>query len=97
MHMIEPLFDRVIVKRTEQETSTKGGILLPPTAQSKSPIAEVCYVGAGRETNDGTLIPLKVKVGDKVLLSTWGGDELNLGGEKLLVIKESDILAKITN
>ena len=69
---IKPLFDRVLVKRLEQENKTSGGILLPDSVQQKSTVAEVCEVGSGRELSDGKLVDLKVKKGDKVLLSEVG-------------------------
>lgn len=93
---IIPLQDRMLVKRIEQETKTKGGIIIPDTAQNEKPTeGEVIAVGSGARDQSGKLIPLDVKVGDKILFAKWGGNEIKIEGEDYLIIKESDVLAII--
>ncbi len=91
---IIPLQDRILVKRIEQETKTKSGIIIPDTAQNEKPTeGEVIAVGAGTRDQNGKLIPLDVKVGDVILFAKWGGNEIKVDGEEYLIIKESDVLA----
>jgi chaperonin GroES len=92
---IKPLYDRVVVKKTEVEQKTAGGIILPDTAKEESQIGEVVAVGEGRLLENGEVRPLKVKEGDKVLYSKYAGNEVELDGEKYLIIREEDILAVI--
>ena len=92
---IRPLHDRVIVKRTEEEEKTKGGIIIPDTAKEKPAEGKVIAVGEGRIKKDGTKIPLEVKVGDRVLFSKFGGTEVKIDGEEHLMMREDDILAII--
>jgi chaperonin GroES len=87
-----PLHDRVLVKRVEEETTTKGGIIIPDTAKEKPQEAEVVAVGGGAIKDDGSVRPLDVKVGDRVLFAKWGGTEVTIDGAELLIMKESDIL-----
>jgi len=92
---IKPLYDRVVVKKTEVEQKTAGGIILPDTAKEESQIGEVVAVGEGRLLENGEVRPLKVKEGDNVLYSKYAGNEVELDGEKYLIIREEDILAVI--
>ncbi len=88
-----PLHDRVLVRRIEQNEKTAGGIIIPDTVKEKPMEAEVLAVGPGAFNEDGEeRVPLDVKVGDRVLISKWGGTEVNIDGEELLVLKESDII-----
>ncbi len=93
---VTPLHDRVLVKRLEAEETTKGGIIIPDTAKEKPQEAEVIAVGKGRVTEDGKVIPLEVKKGDKVLIGKFSGTEVNIGGEEHVIVREEEILAKIT-
>lgn len=90
---IVPLGDRVVLKRQEAETTTAGGIVLPDAAQDKPHKGEVIAVGDGHVRNDGTKTPLTVKEGDRVLFSSYAGDEISVGDEEYLLLRESDILA----
>lgn len=87
-----PLHDRVLVKRIESEEKTKSGIIIPDTAKEKPQEGEVVAVGAGLRKEDGTLIPLDVKSGDRVLFGKWSGTEIKIEGDEFLVMKESDIV-----
>lgn len=89
---IRPLQDRVIVKRLEEEQKTKGGIFIPDTAKEKPIEGEIVAVGKGKVADDGKLIPLDVKVGDRVLFSKYGGTEIKIEGEEYLIMREDDIL-----
>jgi chaperonin GroES len=86
------LHDRVVVRRVEEETRTAGGILIPDTAKEKPIQGEVIAVGPGARDERGTLVPLAVKTGDRVLFGKWSGTEVKISGEDLLIMKESDIL-----
>lgn len=90
---IRPLHDRVIVKRIDEERKTASGIVIPDTAAEKPDQGEVLAVGKGKKTDDGKLIQLDVKVGDKVLFGKYSGTEVKLDGTDLLVVKEDDIFA----
>ena len=92
---IKPLYDRVLVRRLEQEQKTKGGIIIPDTAKEKPMQAEILAVGDGARDDRGVLIALQVKVGDVVLFGKWAGTEVKVDGEELLIMKESDIIAII--
>ncbi|MEI9475079.1 MAG: co-chaperone GroES [Deltaproteobacteria bacterium] len=92
---IRPLHDRVIVKRTEEEEKTKGGIIIPDTAKEKPAEGKIVAVGEGRIKKDGTKIPLEVKAGDRVLFTKFGGTEVKIDGEEHLMMREEDILAII--
>jgi len=87
-----PLHDRVVVKRVKEEEKTRGGIIIPDTAQEKPQEGEVIAVGPGARDEDGERIPLDVKVGDRVLFGKWSGTEVKIDGEELLIMKESDIM-----
>jgi chaperonin GroES len=90
---IVPLGDRVVLRRAEAEAKTAGGIVLPDTARDKPQKGEVVAVGDGHVKKDGTRIPLTVKEGDKVIFSSYAGDEIEIREEKYLLLRESDILA----
>ncbi len=92
---IRPLHDRIIVKRTEEEEKTKGGIIIPDTAKEKPVEGKVIAIGEGRIKKDGTKIPLEVKVGDRVLFTKYGGTEVKIDGEEHLMMREDDILAVV--
>ena len=89
---LRPLADRVIVKILESEEKTKGGIFLPDTAKEKPQRGEIVAAGKGRVTEDGKVLPLEVKAGDKVLFSKYAGTEIKLSGEEYLMMREEDIL-----
>ena len=91
-----PLHDRVVVRRVDQEEKSRGGIIIPDTAQEKPMEGEIIAVGPGVRADDGTLQPLDVKAGDRVLFGKWSGTEVKLDGEELLIMKESDIMGVIT-
>ncbi|KQQ81230.1 MULTISPECIES: co-chaperone GroES [Aureimonas] len=87
-----PLHDRVVVRRVESEAKTAGGIIIPDTAKEKPQEGEIVAVGAGARDETGKVNPLEVKAGDRILFGKWSGTEIKLGGEDLLIMKESDIL-----
>jgi chaperonin GroES len=91
-----PLHDRVVIRRVTQEEKSRGGIIIPDTAQEKPMEGEIVAVGPGARADDGTLQPLDVKAGDRVLFGKWSGTEVKLDGEELLIMKESDIMGVIT-
>ncbi len=91
-----PLHDRVLVRRVEQDTKTAGGIIIPDTAQEKPSEGEIVSVGSGTKAEDGTVTPLDVSAGDRVLFGKWSGTEVKIDGEDLLIMKESDLLGIIT-
>ena len=90
-----PLHDRVLVRRVEAEEKTAGGIIIPDSAKEKPAEGEIVAVGTGARSEDGKVTPLDVKVGDRVLFGKWSGTEVKVGGEDLLIMKESDILGVI--
>ncbi len=92
---LQPLGDRVVIKREESEETTAGGILLPDSAKDKPARGQVISVGNGRLLDDGSRGELQVKVGDRVIFSSYGGETLNLDDEELLLMREDDILAVI--
>ncbi|HRC25846.1 MAG TPA: co-chaperone GroES [Alphaproteobacteria bacterium] len=92
---IRPLHDRVIVRRIEADTKTPGGLIIPDTAAEKPIQGEVVAAGPGVRDEDGNVHALDVKPGDRVLFSKWGGTEVRIDGEDLLVLKESDIIGVI--
>ena len=87
-----PLHDRVLVKCVDQEEKTAGGIIIPDNAQEKPMEGKVISVGSGSKAEDGTVVPLDVKKGDRILFGKWSGSEVKLDGEDLMILKESDIL-----
>ena len=92
---LKPLGDRLIVKATEEEETTASGIVLPETAKEKPQRGEVLAVGDGNRDDNGERIPLDIATGDTVLYSKYGGTEVKVDGEDLLVLRESDVLAKV--
>ena len=90
---IRPLADKVLVKRTEAETTTKGGIVLPDSAKEKPRRGTIISLGDGKLLEDGSRSDFQVKVGDTVLFSSYGGTEIKLDGEEFIIMEESDILA----
>ena len=90
-----PLQDRVLIRRIEQEEKTSGGIIIPDTAKEKPMEGEVVAAGPGARAEDGRVLPLDVKVGDRVLFGKWSGTETKIEGEELMIMKESDILGII--
>jgi chaperonin GroES len=87
-----PLHDRVVVKRVEEDTKTKGGIIIPETAQEKPMQGKIIAVGPGARDESGKLVPLDVKKGDTILFGKWSGTEVKIDGDELLIMKESDIM-----
>jgi chaperonin GroES len=90
-----PLHDRVVVRRVTAEEKSKGGIIIPDTAQEKPSQGEIIAVGPGGRDESGKLIPIDLKTGDRVLFGKWSGTEVKLDGEELLIMKESDIMGVI--
>ena len=87
-----PLHDRVVVRRIDAEAKTKGGIIIPDTVKAKPQEGEIVAVGPGGRDEAGKLIPIDLKTGDRVLFGKWGGTEVKIDGEDLLIMKESDIM-----
>jgi chaperonin GroES len=92
---LRPLQDRIIVKRLEEENKTSGGIYIPDTAKEKPQKGEIIAVGKGKVTEDGKLLPMDVKVGDKVLFGKYAGTEIKIDGQDYLIMREDDILGVI--
>src|SRR6201988_1853989 len=92
-----PLHDRVVVKRIDAEEKTAGGIIIPDTAKEKPSQGEVIAVGPGGRDEAGKLIPIDIKVGDRVLFGKWSGTEVKIDGQDLLIMKESDIMGVLTD
>ncbi len=92
---LKPLHDRVLVKRTEGDEKTAGGLIIPDSAKEKPAEGEVVAVGAGARDEDGDRIAMDVKVGDKILFGKWSGTEVTIDGEEMLMMKESDIMGII--
>ena len=92
----KPLHDRVLVRRTESEEKTKGGLIIPDSAKEKPSEGEVVSCGEGARKDSGELIPMAVAEGDKVLFGKWSGTEVTVDGEELLIMKESDVLGIIS-
>jgi chaperonin GroES len=90
-----PLHDRVVVRRIEAQEKTKGGIIIPDTAQEKPQEGEVIAVGPGGRDEAGKLIPIDLKTGDRVLFGKWSGTEVKIDGEDLLIMKESDVMGVV--
>ena len=91
----KPLHDRVLVRRVEGEEKTKGGLIIPDSAKEKPSEGEIVAVGDGARKDNGELIELAVKAGDRILFGKWSGTEITIDGEELLIMKESDILGKM--
>ena len=92
---VKPLYDRILVKRIEEETKTKGGIIIPDAAKEKPQEGRVVAVGAGKMLETGKTAPLIVKAGDKILFGKYSGSEIKVDGEEHLILREDDILAII--
>ena len=90
-----PLHDRVLVRRIEAEEKTAGGIIIPDNAKEKPSEGEVVSVGSGARADDGSITPMDLKAGDKILFGKWSGTEVKVDGEDLLIMKESDVLGVI--
>jgi len=93
--MFRPLHDRIVVRRTEAEEKSVGGIIIPETAKEKPQEGEVIAAGPGARNEAGQLQPLDVKVGDRILFGKWSGTEVKIDGEELLIMKESDVMGII--
>jgi chaperonin GroES len=92
-----PLHDRLVLRRIEEDAKTRGGIIIPDTAQEKPMQGEVIAVGPGGRDESGKLVPIDLKPGDTVLFGKWSGTEVKIEGEELLIMKESDIMGVIEN
>ena len=89
---VRPLADRILVRRIEEKETMRGGIIIPDTAKEKPQEGEVVAVGGGAKSEEGKVTPLDVKAGDRILFGKWSGTEVKIGGEDLIIMKESDIL-----
>jgi chaperonin GroES len=92
---VMPLYDRVLLKRLEEKEVKKGGIIIPDTAKEKPQEAEVIAVGKGRVNDDGKVVPLEVKKGDRVLIGKYSGTEVTIDGVEHIILREEEILAKL--
>ncbi len=92
---IRPLYDRVVVKRVAEQETVKGGIIIPDTAKEKPQEGEVVAVGQGKRTDEGKIIPMEVKAGDRILFGKYSGSEIKLEDEEYLIIREDEILGVI--
>ncbi len=92
---VRPLQDRILVRRIEEEEKTKGGIIIPDTAKEKPQMGEVVSIGKGKKTDEGKVVSLDVKEGDRVLFSKYAGTEIKIEGEEYLIMREDDILGVI--
>ena len=92
---VRPLHDRVIIKRVEEQETVRGGIIIPDTAKEKPQEGEVVAAGTGKRLENGQIIPLEVKAGDRVLFGKYSGTEIKLDGEELLILREEEILGII--
>ena len=95
MKKIRPLYDRIVVKRIEEQETIRSGIIIPDSAQEKPQEAEVIAVGQGKRLEDGTLVPVDVKVGDHILFGKYSGQEIKLDGDEYLIMREDEVLAII--
>lgn len=94
-HDVKPLFDNVLIKPLEEEARTPSGIVLPDTAKEKPHVGLVMAVGPGKANDDGKVLPMVVRVGQKVMYKKWGGNEVKVHGEEWLLVEEKDILAVV--
>ena len=94
---LQPLHDRVLVRRTESEEKTAGGLIIPDSAKEKPSEGEIVAAGPGARKDSGELIEMAVSAGDKILFGKWSGTEVTIDGEELLIMKESDILGIISS
>jgi len=92
---IRPLYDRIVVKRIDEQETTRSGIIIPDSAQEKPQEAEVVAVGNGKRLEDGKLVALDVKVGDRILFGKYSGNEIRVDGEEYLIMREDDILGVV--
>jgi chaperonin GroES len=92
---VHPLYDRVLLKRLEEQEVKRGGIIIPDTAKEKPQEAEVIEVGKGKVNDDGKTVPLVVKKGDRVLIGKYSGTEVTVDGEELVIVREEEVLAVI--
>jgi chaperonin GroES len=92
----KPLHDRIAIKPQASEEKTSGGIIIPDTAQEKPMQGEVVAVGSGARNQDGNIVPLEVKVGDTIMYGKWGGTEIKIVGNDLVIMKESDVIGIVT-
>lgn len=90
--MLKPLGDRIVVKALEAETTSRGGIVLPDTAKERPQTGEVLAVGPGKTLDNGSIAALEIKVGDKVVYSKYGGTEIKVGGEEVMILRQDDVL-----
>lgn len=90
-----PLHDRILVKRIEEKEAVKGGIIIPDSAKEKPQEGEVVAVGSGKKTEEGKIIPMDVKVGDRILLGKYSGTEIKMDGEEYLILKEEEVLGVV--
>jgi len=92
---IRPLYDRVLIKRLENEQMTAGGIIIPDTAQEKTQLGAVVATGEGKLMNDGSIRPLKIKQGDKIIFGKYSGTEIKLGNDEFLMLREEELLGVV--
>lgn len=92
---LRPLQDRILVQRVEEETTTKGGIIIPDTAKEKPAEGKVVAVGSGKAGEDGKKVPLEIKAGDRILFGKYSGTEVKIEGEEFLIMREDDVLGVI--
>lgn len=92
---VRPLHDRILIRRIEEQETVKGGIIIPDTAKEKPQEGEVIAVGNGRKTEDGKVIPLDVKAGDRILFGKYSGTEIKIEGEEYLILREEEVLGVI--
>jgi chaperonin GroES len=92
---LKPLGDRLIVKATQAEEKTAGGIVLPDSAQTKPQAGEVIAIGPGKQLDNGKIVPMDVKVGDTIYYAKYGGTEVKVGGEELIILRQDDVLAVV--
>ena len=93
---LRPLHDRVLIKRVEEQETVKGGIIIPDTAKEKSQEGEVIAIGTGKRLEDGTVVPLEVKTGDRILFGKYSGAEIRLEGQDFIILREDEILGILT-
>ncbi len=89
---IRPLYDRIVIKRIEEQETKQGGIIIPDTAKEKPQEGEVMAVGRGKRLEDGTIVPLDVKVGDRILFGKYSGSEIKIDGEEYVIMREDEVL-----
>ena len=94
---IRPLYDRIVVKRLEEEETVQGGIIIPDSAKEKPQKGEVVAVGKGKRLEDGKIIPLDVQVGDKILFGKYSGSDIKIGGDEYLIMREDEVLGVLEN